>query len=242
MKLNRYANDTKTTSLDETLKNNLVVSSLVNHPNSHVFNVLRTKVLAKMHANNWRVLAITSPKENAGKSFAAANLAVSIAMEENHSALLVDFDFKTPSIQRYFGITSKKGLSDYFYNDVDLSEILVRPDIKGRVLLPSDLVLLPAGKNINRSAELLSSAKLVNLIAELKSRYSDRIIVVDLPSLLDTADAMTFLNTADACLLVVAEGESSVEQIKQSMYLIDEKKLLGSIFNKSTEKTSSMYY
>lgn len=242
MKLSRYTNDTKTTLSEEILKENFVVSSLINHPSSYIFKVLRTKVLSKMHANNWRVLAVTSPKENAGKSFTAVNLAVSIAMEENHSALLVDFDFKASSIQQYFGITSKKGVSDYFSNNISLSEILVRPNIKGQTLLPSDLVLLPAGKNISRSAELLSSSKLVGLIEELKNRYSNRIIVVDLPSLLDTADAMTFLNSADACLLVVAEGESTVEQIKQSMYLIDEKKLMGSVFNKSTGDTSAMHF
>ena len=242
MKLNRYTGHTKTTPSDKILEENLVVSSEINHPSSYAFNVLRTKVLSKMQANNWRVLAVTSPLKDAGKSFTAVNLAVSIALEENHSALLIDFDFKNPSIQRYFGITQKKGLSDYFYNNIPLSEILVRPDIKSQVFLPSDLVLLPAGKDISRSAELLSSSKLISLIGELKDRYSNRIIIVDLPPLLDTADAMTVLNSADSCLLVVAVGESTVDNINQSMRLIDEKKFIGSIFNKSTRDTKYTPY
>ena len=83
---------------------------------------------------------------------------------------------------------------------------------------------------------------MIKLVRELKSRYSNRIIIIDLPPLLDTADAMTFLKNADAALLVVAEGESTVDQIKQSMQLIDEKKFLGSVLNKSTGTVKSSYY
>ncbi len=243
IKLGKKDGYTKTTLVSsECLKENFIVSSLSKHPGSDIFNMLRTKVISRMRANNWKVLAITSPKEDSGKSFTAINLAVSIAMEENHSALLADFDFRRPSLQNYFGIKEAKGLSDYFYNDLPLSEIFIRPDVKDQDLLPKNLTLLPAGNNVSRSAELLSSDKMINLVRELKNRYADRIIIVDLPPLLDTADAMTFLNSADACLLVVAEGESTVDQIKQSMRLIDEKKLIGSVFNKSTGSSESTYY
>lgn len=229
MKLSNYTNRTKITHVaGEILKENRVISSLRNHPSADIFNILRTKVLAKMHANNWNVLAVTSPRSDAGKSFTAINLAISIALEEDHSALLADFDFKNPSLHQYFGITAQKGLSDFFNNDVPLSELLIRPDIES-------LALLPAGKQINGSAELFSSSRMLQLVSELKGRYSDRIIVVDLPPLLGTADAMTFLPIADTCLLVVAEGESTINDVEQSMRLIDKNKLLGSVLNKSTK-------
>jgi capsular exopolysaccharide synthesis family protein len=229
MKLSSHTNHTKITHVaGEILKDNRIISSLSNHPAADVFNILRTKVLAKMHANNWNVLAVTSPRAGVGKSFTAINLAISIAMEEDHSALLADFDFKNPSLHEYFGITPKQGLSDFFNNDIPLSELLVRPDIES-------LALLPAGKQIRGSSELFSSSRMLQLVSELKGRYSDRIIVVDLPPLLGTADAMTFLPIADACLLVVAEGETTIDDIEQSMRLMDKNKLLGSVLNKSTE-------
>ena len=154
VKLNKKTIITRATPVSgETLKENLIVSGLKFHPSSDVFNVLRTKILSKMQANNWRVLAITSPKENAGKSFSAINLAISIALEENNSVLLADFDFRRPSLQKYFGIGVTQGLSDYFYNDLPLSDILIRPEEES--LLPDNLVLLPAGNKVSRSAELL---------------------------------------------------------------------------------------
>jgi len=229
MKLSKYTNPTKVTHLaGEILKENGVISSLRNHPSAEVFNILRTKVLHKMHANNWNVLAVTSPRADTGKSFTAINLAISIAMEEDHSALLADFDFKNPKLHEYFGITTKKGLSNFFNNDVPISELLIRPDIES-------LALLPAGKPMGGSAELFSSSRMLQLVSELKGRYSDRVIIVDLPPLLGSADAMTFLPIADTCLLVVAEGESSIADVEQSMQLIDKNKLLGSVLNKSSE-------
>ncbi|MGR9115426.1 MAG: CpsD/CapB family tyrosine-protein kinase [Gammaproteobacteria bacterium] len=237
MKLSKSADPTKTGALsgDALKKDNLIIATLKNHPASEIVNILRTKILSKMDANHWNVLAVTSPRANAGKSFTASNLAISIAMEENHSALLVDFDFRRPSIHSYFGLPSKKGLSDFVHDDVPLSELLIRPNIKR-------LALLPAGKQTNGSLELLSSPKLLTLLSELKNRYSDRIIVVDLPPLLDTADALTFLPNADACLLVIAEGECTVEDVKQSLQLVDKDKLLGTVLNKSTETMAPMYY
>lgn len=227
---------------EQSLKQNLIVSNLSHSPVSDIFNMLRTKVLSKAKANNWRVIAITSPRENAGKSFTAVNLAISIALKEENSVLLADFDFRRPSIQKYFDITSDVGLADYFNSNLSLSDVLIRPDTNGLESLPERLVLLPAGKKIKRSAELLSSTKMTNLVNELKNRYSDRIIIIDLPPLLDTADAMTFLNTADASLFVVAKGESTVDDIKSSMQLIDKKRLIGAIFNKSTENLTTSYY
>jgi protein-tyrosine kinase len=217
-------------------KDNLIVATLKNHPGSDTFNILRTKVLAKMVANNWNVLAVTSPRANAGKSFTSCNLAISLAMDENHSALLLDFDFRRPSVHRYFGLQQKKGLSDFVYDNVPLPELFIQPNNIKR------MKLLTAGQKATGSLELLSSSKLLNLLNELKNRYSDRIIVVDLPPLLDTADALTFLPNADACLLVVAEGECTVDDIKQSMHIIDKSKLLGTVMNKSTELMAAVYY
>ena len=235
MKLTNSAEQqTNTISLDA-LKDNLIIATLKNHPGSDVFNILRTKVLARMTANNWNVLAVTSPRANAGKSFTSSNLAISIAMDENHSALLVDFDFRRPSIHRYFGLPVKKGLSDFVYDDAPLPDLFINTSVKR-------LKLLTAGKQTSGSLELLSSSKLLNLLNELKKRYSDRIIIVDLPPLLDTADALTFLPNADACLLVVAEGECTVDDIKQSLHLVDKNKLLGTVMNKSTEAMASVYY
>ena len=217
---------------EEQLKQNRVVAGFDDDPRSDLFKILRTKVLQRMQIQNSNLLAITSPTKGAGKSYSAINLAISIAMDANYSVLLVDLDLRSPSLHSYFGIPAEPGLSDYFSGEKKISELLVHPGI-------DKLVFLPAGSVIHRSSDLLTSPKMLELIGELKKRYTDRIVIVDLPPLLYTDDAMVFMPNVEACLLVVAEGENSLEEVQSSMRLIEEKKYLGSILNKSSEVMSS---
>lgn len=220
---------------DETLVENRIVAHLQENKAADLFKILRTKVLQRMSANRWNVLAVTSPSAGAGKSLTAINLAISLAMEANHSVLLADLDFRRPSVHKYFGMAPDKGLVDYFSNDVPINELFINPGIE-------KLVLLPAGHSIHHSSELLSTPKMLNLTNELKNRYPDRMIIVDLPPLLQSDDAIVFLPNADACLLVVAEGHNTTEEIERSLQLIDETKFLGSVLNKSDEAWSPSYY
>jgi capsular exopolysaccharide synthesis family protein len=231
----KYTQTQTITVSDEALKEKRIVAHLKDSPAADLFKILRAKVLQRMNANRWNVLAVSSPTAGAGKSLTAVNLAISLAMEANHSVLLVDLDFRRPCIHEYFGISPDKGLVDYFSDDVPLNELFIHPGIE-------KLVLLPAGHSIHRSSELLSTPKMLNLADELKNRYPDRMIIVDLPPLLQSDDAMVFFPNADACLLVVAEGINTTEEIERSLQLIDETKYLGSVLNKSDEIWSPSYY
>lgn len=221
---------------DALLKQNRIIAGFDDDPRSDIYKILRTKILQKMQANNWNLLAVTSPTKGAGKSLTAINLAISIAMDANYSVLLADLDLRNPSIHEYFGMTAEAGLSDYFAGEKNISELLVHPGLE-------KMVVLPAGQPIKRSSDLLSTPKMLELSKELKQRYLDRIVIVDLPPLLHTDDAMMFMPNVDACVLVVAEGENNKEEVNQSIQMIDQTKYLGSILNKSTEANvaSEMY-
>ncbi len=210
------------------LKKNRIVAGIDDDPRADLYKMLRTKVLQKMQINNANVLAITSPKRGEGKSTIAINLAISIAMDANYSVLLVDLDLRNPSIHSYLGLPAEPGLSDYFAGDKTISELLVHPGFE-------KMVILPAGQAIKRSSDLLSMPKMLELASELKQRYPDRIVVVDLPPLLQTDDAMIFMPNVDACMLVIAEGESSEDDVKQSIIMIDKDKYIGIVLNKSME-------
>ncbi|MFK5950136.1 MAG: CpsD/CapB family tyrosine-protein kinase [Methylococcales bacterium] len=221
---------------EQLLKTNRIVAGIDDDPRADLYKMLRTKVLQKMQLNNANVLAITSPKRGEGKSLTAINLAISIAMDANYSVLLVDLDLRNPSIHSYLGLPAEPGLSDYFAGDKTISELLIHPGFE-------KMVVLPAGQAIKRSSDLLSMPKMLELASELKQRYSDRIVVVDLPPLLHTDDAMIYMPNVDACLLVVAEGESSEDDVKQSIIMIDKDKYIGTVLNKSAENhTASEEY
>lgn len=228
--------ETQTLKVDKaTLIKNRVVAAIKNDPRADIFRILRTKVLKRLRADNANVLAITSPTIGNGKSLIAANLAVSMAMDSNYSVLLVDLDLRRPSIDKYFGLSPHWGLSHYFEDNKPISELLINPGLE-------KLVILPAGNPMMNSSELLSTPKMLSLTTELKHRYSNRIVIIDLPPILLTDDAMGFMPHADACILVVAEGMNTKDEVERSMQLIEQKKYVGAILNKSADAGNSEYY
>jgi len=198
------------------------------------YRMLRTRVFQKLMANDWNSLAITSPGDNHGKTLTALNLAISLAREVNYTVLLVDFDLKQPGIHKYLGLQPQFGISDFILHDTPLNRILINPGIER-------LVLLPGRESLVNSSEMLKSRKMVQLVNELKSRYPSRIIIFDLPPLLETDDALAFSPYVETILLVIEEGRTTQEEIEQSMSLLRETNLMGTVLNKSREVQKSNY-
>jgi len=191
------------------------------------YKMLRTQVLQRLNENNWNVLAVTSPGNGEGKSLTALNLAASIAMEINHTVLLVDANLRHPSLHEHLSLPDGPGLNDYLTKDAPLSELLVHP--KGI----DYLTFLPAGAAMLNSAEMLNSPKMTHLVDELKNRYAGRIIVFDLPPVLSAADALAFAPYVDAALLVVEEGRTSRQEVEHALELLSSTNVLGTVLNKA---------
>jgi len=189
------------------------------------YKMLRTQLLQRMRSHDWSTLAVTSPASGEGKSLTAVNLAISIAKELNHTALLVDLDLHCPSIARYFGVKPELGLSDYLFDDILLSDVMFTPGIER-------LAVLPGGKPLIDSSELLSSPIMVNLARELKGRYPGRIVIYDMPPLLAADDMLTFSPNVDAALLVVDEGKTRKTELKRAMELLEVMNVAGTVLNR----------
>ena len=181
------ASQTQTITVEDSiLRENRIVMGLEPCAFTDAYNLLRTQILQRFKENNWNVLAVTSPGEGEGKTLTAINLAISIAREVDYTVLLVDANLRHPWMLEHFGLEHRKGLSDYLTDDVPISELLVRPS---RV---EHLVLLPGGRPLTNSAEMLNSPKMAQLVEDMKSRYHSRIIIFDLPPVLSSADALAF--------------------------------------------------
>ena len=187
---------------------------------------LRTHVLQILKKNNWSTLAITSPYENAGKTLTAVNLAISLSQEVNQTVLLVDLDLRKPNMHETFGIEIDKGIIDCVEEGEPLENVLVNPGMQR-------LVLLPGRATGQYSSELLTSPAMQSLLQDIKSRYSSRIIIFDLPPLLRNDDALVFTPQADATLMVVEEGKNSSEDVERSQQLLTGANLIGTILNKA---------
>jgi protein-tyrosine kinase len=214
---------------------NRIVAHDKSNPLSAVFDLLRTEVLAKMEANNWKSIAIVSPTPESGKSFVSINLAMSIAHQPNKSVILVDFDLRRPKIASYMGILLDKSLNDYLSGDIELSEALVNPSIPR-------LVVLAPNKPVSKSSELLSSRTVEELVTEIRNRYESRITIYDLPPILNVDDSRVMIPQVDCVLMVIANGQNNPAEIVQSYSLIPKEKFLGYVFNKAEQTTNAYYY
>jgi capsular exopolysaccharide synthesis family protein len=222
-------------SLPAELENNRIVAGHYNNPQSTVFRMLRTQVLQKMRANDWQSIAITSPSAGEGKSMIAANLAVAIAMELNQTVLLIDMDLRKPSLSNYFGLHAELGLKDYLQREINLPHILINPGIER-------LVILPGVGRADDSAELLSSPKMANLIKDIKSQYDSRMIIFDVPPLLQTDDTLLSSNYFDCTLLILEDGKNNEANIKKALQLLEGTHLLGTVLNKSERPPTHQNY
>jgi len=193
------------------------------------FKMLRNQVLQRMRAEGFKLLAVTSPRRIEGKSLTAVNLAMTMAADYDSAVLLVDADLAHHGLQTMFGLDGARGLADYLEADAPIPELLVNPG------LPR-FVFLPAGQRaILNSSELLATKRAQQLLLEMKQRYQDRYIVVDLPPLLDTADTLAFLPMVDTTLLVVEEHTTSLQDMDATNELLAPFNLIGSVISQRRE-------
>ena len=231
----QYKN-TSVVKLDQAcLEKHRIVSHAKNNLYTNIFDSLRTQVLLKMEENNWRTVAVVSPTPASGKTFVAINLAISIAHQPQKTAILVDLDLRRPKVATYLGLHAEKSMNDYLQGNAQLKDVMVSPSIPR-------LVVIPTMRPVAKSAEILSSNKVVNLIQDLRDRYDSRIVIFDAPPILNSDDAMVLLPQVDCFLLVVANGMSTKPEIEEAMYHLPQQKLLGVVFNKADVEARDYYY
>ena len=87
---------------------------------------------------NGNLIMVTSALVGEGKSFCAINLAMSIAMEMDHTVLLVDADVARPSIPKYLGLQNEKGLLDVLLDDkLELADVMMRTNVEKLSMQPN---------------------------------------------------------------------------------------------------------
>ena len=196
------------------------------------YRMLRTQVLQRMDAHLWRSLAIFSPGADDGKTTTAINLAASLAGDRLHTVLLVDFDFKRPTLASSFGLTLQFGVDDVLNGRAVLQDCLFHPEGFER------LVLLPARAPLGNSSEVLAGPHGRELVAELRGRYKDRVIIFDLPPVLHADDALSFAPLIECGLVVAAEGRTRRNDLVRTIELLHATPLVGTVLNRAADAPS----
>jgi protein-tyrosine kinase len=193
-----------------------------------VFKNLRSRILhPKDGTPPPRTILVTSAVPREGKSFISANLGISLANGLDQHSLLVDCDLRRPTLAGLFGMNNNMGLVDFLRDDVPLVDLIHKTSV-------DKLSILPSGKSPVNPAELLSSAKMYQLIQELSARYEDRLIIFDSPPMLVASETLILAGQVDCTILVVRQGVSSKKDIRKTVDTIGADRIMGMVFNDHT--------
>lgn len=191
---------------------------------SLIMNVLEHKGESSRPRN---LIMVTSALPGEGKTFCSINLAISIAMEFDHTVLLIDADVARPSVPKKLGIEVDQGLMDVLLEpDLDVADVMLKTNIER-------LTLLPAGTRHRHSTELLASKAMNNFLHEIAHRYNDRIVIFDSPPLLLTTESRA-LATRMGQIVMVVEGEKTTQySLKNALRQIESCPNINLIYNKA---------
>ena len=188
-------------------------------------------------AERANLVMVTSAIPAEGKSFVALNLAMSIALEFDSTALLVDADVANPSLMRMTHLPpASKGLLDLLTStDTKLHDVLLRTNVE-------KLTLLPSGTAHGRATEMLASETMAALLEEMASRYPDRILVFDSPPLLATTEARALASHMGQILMVVEADRTAQALVKHALETIESCPVVMMVLNKAPRPDVGSYY
>lgn len=220
----------------ENIQTDGFVSGSGRHLINEEYRAIKRKVLNNAFGplsktlSNSNLIMVTSPSPNEGKTFTAINLALSIALEQDKTVLLVDTDVLRPSVMKTIDKPFENGLMEYLLGEVDdVSQIIHRTNL-------DTLKVIPAGKSHHLSTELLASEKMSETVNEFANRYPDRVVIFDTPPLLGINETAILANLAGQAVIVVQEGKTSMTRLSQAVDQLNPDMAKGFVLNKSVRK------
>ncbi len=168
-----------------------------------------------------KVLTVSSPDPQDGKSLISANLALSFAMDPGRRVIIVDCDLRSPSLHAYLGVSSDPGLLQYLGNGNCSPYCYVRRF--------ENLYFMPTGGVAPNPIEVLSMQKMKKLIDQLRKDFDT--VILDAPPYSPIADARVVTGMSDGLVMVLRRGKTSYSSTDVSFKSIDRNKLLGVVFN-----------
>lgn len=190
------------------------------------YKFLRTQLLQGLREQNRNVIMITSARPGEGKTLTAINLSLMLAREFSQTVLLVDADLRQQKVHRYLGYESDRGLLDHLVQGTPISDLTVWPGIE-------KLTIISGGDGCpHDTSELLGSPSMQALVKQIKSRYADRLVIFDMPAVLNGDDALTFAPLADSIVFVVEAHRTQLPEVISALDMLPEDKLAGLVLNK----------
>jgi protein-tyrosine kinase len=204
-------------------------------PAGHAYRMLRTQILQRARAHGLNAVGVVSAINGEGKTLTAINLALSLAAEPNQTVMLIDLDLRRPAIAGTLGLAADHGLESWFDGEDPTKRVCYALEGISR------LYVLPTLSPVPHSSETLAGLGTRRLLSELKDRDGGRLLIVDLPPVLLSDDALMVAPLLDAVVLVVNERRTRREDVARVIELLGNTRIVGTVLNRSSESESRAY-
>jgi capsular exopolysaccharide synthesis family protein len=200
-------------------------------PSAERVRILSARLRQMQQQRRLKTLLLTSSIEKEGKSFLSANLAVSFARTRQR-VLLIDGDVHRATLARLLGAPPSPGLTGWWASGGSILNCLRRAN-------EFPLWFLPAGDVLEFPLEMLQSARLAELLAQIAEWFDW--IMIDSPPIAPLADAAVWSSLADGILLVLRQGRTPMKLLARTLDSLDGKKLLGMVLNECSDVGETYY-
>jgi Mrp family chromosome partitioning ATPase len=209
---------------DELYEKKIVFTGMRQRDVLNAFREVRIKLLGRHHSDNMVVL-VSSVAIGVPSSYFSFNLAATFALDQHKTALFVDCNPYNSDVDKYITADIDAGLSSYLTDyTVPLKNIIYPSGVER-------LRVIPSGGASESAAEFFNSKRMEVLVAEIKSRYPDRFIVLDAPSIQQSTEARILAKYCDHALLVVPFGKVVTDEVLSAVDAVGKEKFAGLVFN-----------
>lgn len=199
---------------------------------SEAYRALRTNLLYAFVDSPPKVIVVTSSGPREGKSTTSANLSVVLA-QAYKSVLLVDCDFRRPSLHKIFNLRNVAGLVNVLAEERTVEEVWHEP-VEG-------LKAITTGPLPPNPAELLGSGRFAEFLARAREAFD--YVLLDAAPVRPVSDAAVVAAQGDGVLLVLDAQSTRKAAARQSIRTLQNvgANVLGTVMNNASARLGGQY-
>ena len=193
------------------------------------------RLAASLHhaqaTNGTKVIMVTSAAVGEGKTLTSSNLALTLSESYQKRVLLVDADFRRPSVHAVFGVPSHNGLAEGLVSDNQRVQVCQ---------FSERLSVLPGGQPSSDPIAALTSERMRQLVDEARENFDW--VILDTPPVALLTDANLVASITDGAVIVVKAGSTSCELVERAVQAVGRERIFGVVLNRASENAQTSEY